>query len=94
MVRLTDRPDMTLDVYRGRKTTTQIQQQQYMNLGLNCFINIYCSCKCFKRGSHGRLIITNVLSSLNKERTYFTQLLIRTEVNIVPLVCARTSDAM
>ena len=25
-VRLTDRPDMTLDVYRGRKTT--IQQQQ------------------------------------------------------------------
>ena len=27
-VRLTDRPDMTLDVYRGRKTTMQ-QQQQY-----------------------------------------------------------------
>ena len=26
VVRLTDRPDMTLDVYRGRKTT--IQQQQ------------------------------------------------------------------
>ena len=25
MVRLTDRPDMTLDVYRGRKTTTQQQ---------------------------------------------------------------------
>ena len=23
MVRLTDRPDMTLDVYRGRKTTQQ-----------------------------------------------------------------------
>ena len=30
MVKLTDRPDMTLDVYRGRKTTIQ-QQQQYMN---------------------------------------------------------------
>ena len=30
MVRLTDRPDMTLDVYRGRKTTTQ-QQQLRMN---------------------------------------------------------------
>ena len=27
MVRLTDRPDMTLDVYRGRKTTMQQQQQ-------------------------------------------------------------------
>ena len=26
VVRLTDRPDMTLDVYRGRKTTTQQHQ--------------------------------------------------------------------
>ena len=28
VVRLTDRPDMTLDVDRGRKTTIQQQQQQ------------------------------------------------------------------
>ena len=28
VVRLTDRPEMTLDVYRGRKTTIQQQQQQ------------------------------------------------------------------
>ena len=28
MVRLTDRPDMTLDVYRGRKTTKKINQCQ------------------------------------------------------------------
>ena len=28
VVRLTDRPDMTLDVYRGRKTSVQQQQQQ------------------------------------------------------------------
>ena len=27
VVRLTDRPEMTLDVYRGRKLTTQQQQQ-------------------------------------------------------------------
>ena len=27
VVRLTDRPDMTLDVYRGRKTAMQQQQQ-------------------------------------------------------------------
>ena len=27
VVGLTDRPDMTLDVYRGRKTTMQQQQQ-------------------------------------------------------------------
>ena len=26
VVRLTDRPDMTLDVYRGRKTTKQIKK--------------------------------------------------------------------
>ena len=34
VVRLTDRPDMTLDVYRGRETTMQQQQQ------------IYCSHQC------------------------------------------------
>ena len=28
-VRLTDRPDMTLDVYRGRKTTIQQQQLSF-----------------------------------------------------------------
>ena len=28
VVMLTDRPDMTLDVYRGHKTTIQQQQQQ------------------------------------------------------------------
>ena len=28
VVRLTDRPDMTIDVYRGRKTTTQQEQQR------------------------------------------------------------------
>ena len=27
VVRLTDRPDMTLDVYRGRQTTSQQQQK-------------------------------------------------------------------
>ena len=29
VVRLTDPPDMTLDVYRGRKTTMQQQQQLF-----------------------------------------------------------------
>ena len=31
VVRLTDRPDMTLDVYRGRKTTIQQQQNLRSN---------------------------------------------------------------
>ena len=50
MVRLTDRPDMTLDVYRGRKTT--IQQQQHMvitvhetNFEFNSFFFAYVSFK-------------------------------------------------
>ena len=30
VVRLTDRPDMTLDVYRGRKTTMQQQQKSFL----------------------------------------------------------------
>ena len=33
MVRLTDRPDMTLDVYRGRKTTIY---QKLNSVGLGC----------------------------------------------------------
>ena len=41
VVRLTDRPDMTLDVYRGRKTTMQQQQQQQpRNRGLSVFYKI------------------------------------------------------
>ena len=33
VVRLTDRPDMSLDVYRGRKTTIQQQQQLSAHYG-------------------------------------------------------------
>ena len=32
VIRLTDRPDMTLDVYRGRKTTMQQQQNRRLVL--------------------------------------------------------------
>ena len=39
VVRLTDRPDMTLDVYRGRKTTIQQQQQQQQALQV---LHIFC----------------------------------------------------
>ena len=39
MVRLNDRPDMTLDVDRGRKTT--IQQQQFYNQGYSfCLVSV------------------------------------------------------
>ena len=39
MVRLTDRPDMTLDVYRGRKTTTQ--QQLLLLSQLYCLLTTF-----------------------------------------------------
>ena len=39
VVRLTDRPDMTLDVYRGRKTTKQQQKQQKVSNKI--FVNSY-----------------------------------------------------
>ena len=35
VVRLTDRPDMTLDVYRGRKTTMEQQQIHSCIYGVN-----------------------------------------------------------
>ena len=43
VVRLTDRPDMTLDVYRGRKTT--IQQYAYFEKDLRNKIGIVCNYK-------------------------------------------------
>ena len=35
VVRLTDRPDMTLDVYRGRKTTKQQQRQTGVDFAIH-----------------------------------------------------------
>ena len=35
VVRVTDRPDMTLDVYRGRKTTIQQQQAKLVFICLH-----------------------------------------------------------
>ena len=50
VVRLTDRPDMTLDVYRERKTTIQQQQLQ---------------CLLWEKGMFSVLmIITNVIQCL------------------------------
>ena len=44
VVRLTDRPDMTLDVYRGRKTTIQQYSVQsfshFAEMDLNARVNV------------------------------------------------------
>ena len=39
VVRLTDRPDMTLDVYRGRKTTNQQQSTDFFTKEADLMIN-------------------------------------------------------
>ena len=40
VVRLTDRPDMTLDVYRGRKTTIQQQQSVCRPFPISPFVSM------------------------------------------------------
>ena len=46
VVRLTDRPDMTLGVYRGRKTTIQ----QYNNNYVNCVVVLLFGFKPLGKG--------------------------------------------
>ena len=50
MVRLTDRPDMTLDVYRGRKTTRTVRKSDYTPaLALSKHMAIVFDEKCRER---------------------------------------------
>ena len=44
VVRLTDRHDMTLDVYRGRKTSMQQQQQQILLANILLRADPYKNC--------------------------------------------------
>ena len=62
MVRLTDRPDMTLDVYRGRKTITQ--QQQQLQCRYQCY-TVHC------QSEFAVLLIWYVLRSF-KDNVYFS----------------------
>ena len=43
VVRLTDRPDMTLDVYRGHKTTTQQLRRFYSKIPFPIINLVHCS---------------------------------------------------
>ena len=43
VVRFTDRPDMTLDVYRGRKTTIQQQQHEFFSIFLAAISLQFCN---------------------------------------------------
>ena len=62
MVRLTDRPDITLDVYRGRKTTTQqifAKSHYSVKSGVrNPTVNL-TSCKGLKKASRCTKSVSN-----------------------------------
>ena len=61
VVRLTDRPDMTLDVYRGRKTTTQHNTTSYLVLLLDKYMNWLSVVRQIDSGCHGKRIDKNLL---------------------------------
>ena len=65
VVRLTDHPDMTLDVYLGRKTTTEQQQQYGLLLDLFCFEMDFISLKLSFRPSTANYVclVTCILFS-------------------------------
>ena len=71
VARLTDRPDMTLDVYHGRKTTMRQQQQQRFCFCLyhretsyqtSCFLP--CAKKPFQKGSF-------LLKGISREQIFY-----------------------
>ena len=61
MVRLNNSPDMTLDVYRGRKTT--IQQQSYMNVKLSEFLQKGLQMINSKTGAMTYVVTTKIYNS-------------------------------
>ena len=66
VVRLTDRPDMTLDVYRGRKTTKQQQQKPLKCKSLpqqTTFLNIF---HCFSE----KIILDILCESSARQRIH------------------------
>ena len=64
VVRLTDRPDMTLDVYRGRKTTMQQQCNAFLSS-----LTHFCVCVCVWKNAlklqNARISILHVWSIVN-----------------------------
>ena len=75
VVKLTDCPDMTLDVYRGRKTTTQQQQHKIkmtrvaesLSICLQCWLRTNIR-NASKRILMRNLIIIHIFFMKNKQK--------------------------
>ena len=66
VVRLIDRPDMTLDVYHGRKTTMQ-QQQHRVTLYQNCSNDVATLNKMAARAiNRNKLLTTSSAKSMDR----------------------------
>ena len=61
VVRLTDRPDMTLDVYRGRKTTIQPIQGWFLFQILSRWPTIHCIHPPQTKGMWWGCMLTNCI---------------------------------
>ena len=59
VVRLTDHPDMTLDVYRGRKTTMQQQQSSHLREGTKLSYSQINTVLCHRDASQKVLLLTS-----------------------------------
>ena len=66
VVRLTDRPDMTLDVYRGRKTTMQQLYTEFI------YITPEVCLKCVEKKRHRRRVTGLTDSTSTSTRTIFS----------------------
>ena len=74
MIRLTDRPDMTLDVYRGRKTTMKCNNFQILQKKFNdkVFQLHPCTCLWANGQGHTQMLCYKFLLKLFKSSNFKT----------------------
>ena len=74
MVRLTDRPDMTLDVYRGRKTTMQQCNNATNNNEATLTYNMLFVCVCGGGGAAGSQPFSDAFTHIRPvNESWYTQ---------------------
>ena len=72
VVRLTDRPDMTLVVYRGRKTTMQQQQQRSLHMYTSTCKYICCKKAIYNKASKTTMSLLYLFGILQRIKLYYT----------------------